>query len=387
MIALECVYECRHPLWGGAGNCSQQNSLTGYECSCDASYSSIDSFGNASCVSKRALVAWYTLVAVCGGMTVGFLLWAAVKQQRLPEQAQVGRRAVLRMRLICSVSVYSGSGSLAFLVVAVRGGNTTLYDSGMLQVIYSVTMPMACASVALLVDLWVNTLPCQLLPKDSAAVRIIRLAEERHLFIWVGCLYIAGITPFGVMTFFVLDTLKVIRAINLVTGMTAASGILLLIFVCVNFTGIINKAKQKATGSSAAYYASAIKTLRIQVAALSSAALAWLVMAVLLEPKLGGVGANTPEIPLSIMLLGACVGFGLSVHFAKAGPTRGPSSPQRPSGPQASSVWSPGGGLREKISGVGVKAKATTLIALKPIRFARGPDGGRRVVPAVLSEG
>ncbi|CAM9585715.1 unnamed protein product, partial [Ectocarpus sp. 12 AP-2014] len=125
MIALECVYECRHPLWGGAGNCSEQTSLTGYECSCDAGYSSIDSFGNASCVSKGALVAWYTLVAVCGGMTVGFLLWAAVRQRRLPEQAQVGRRAVLRMRLIRSVSVYSGSGSLAFLVVAVRGGNTT----------------------------------------------------------------------------------------------------------------------------------------------------------------------------------------------------------------------------------------------------------------------
>ncbi|CAM9585655.1 unnamed protein product [Ectocarpus sp. 12 AP-2014] len=257
----------------------------------------------------------------------------------------------------------------------------------MLQLIYSITMPMACASVALLVDLWVNTLPCQLLPEDSAAVRIIRLAEERHLFIWVGCLYFGGITPFGVMTFFVLDTLKVIRAINLVTGVTAVSGILLLVFVCVNFTGIINEAKQKATSeSSGTFYASAIKTIRIQVAALSSAAFAWVVMAVLLEPKLGGVGAKTPEIPLSIMLLGACVGFGLSVHFAKAGPMRGPPSPQRSSGPPASGVWSPGGGLREKISDVGAKAKATTLIAVKPIRFSRGPDGGRRVVPAVLSE-
>lgn len=58
----------------------------------------------------------------------------------------------------------------------------------------------------------------------------------------------------------------------------------------------------QARTSSAAFYTSAIKTLRIQVAALTVASLVWLVMIVLMEPKLGGVGASTPEMPLSIMV-------------------------------------------------------------------------------------
>lgn len=47
----ECVFDCRHPLWGGAGECIAAGDPTiGDLCGCDASYASRDSFGNPSCV-------------------------------------------------------------------------------------------------------------------------------------------------------------------------------------------------------------------------------------------------------------------------------------------------------------------------------------------------
>lgn len=58
----------------------------------------------------------------------------------------------------------------------------------------------------------------QLVPADSVAIKVIKLAEKKNIFVWVGRLAILGITPFGLLTFFVLDTIKVVRAVNLVTG-------------------------------------------------------------------------------------------------------------------------------------------------------------------------
>lgn len=58
----------------------------------------------------------------------------------------------------------------------------------------------------------------------------------------------------------------------------------------------------QASPSALAFYGSAIHTLRIQVAALSTAAIFWIAQVVALEPQLGGIGAHTPVLPLSIMV-------------------------------------------------------------------------------------
>lgn len=68
----------------------------------------------------------------------------------------------------------------------------------------------------------------KLLPDDSAAVRIIGLAEERNIFMWAGCLSFVGLAPFGVMTFFFLDTLDVVRGINVVAGASTFVGVSIL---------------------------------------------------------------------------------------------------------------------------------------------------------------
>lgn len=54
--------------------------------------------------------------------------------------------------------------------------------------------------------------------------------------------------------------------------------------------------------SGASFYAKAIRKLRIQVVALSLVDIVWIAAVVALEPQLGGFGARTPIIPLSIMV-------------------------------------------------------------------------------------
>lgn len=96
-----CVYGCRHPWWGGQGICSSQGNPINYTCSCDEGYISEDSDGNPACVHKTALVGMYTMVAVVSFGASGFLLWQAKEQQRkLPTSCRLGRRAVLRLRVI-----------------------------------------------------------------------------------------------------------------------------------------------------------------------------------------------------------------------------------------------------------------------------------------------
>ncbi len=51
-----------------------------------------------------------------------------------------------------------------------------------------------------------------------------------------------------------------------------------------------------------AFYGQAINTLWKQVAALSCVAIVWLSSAVALEPRLGGLGAQTPVLPLLAMV-------------------------------------------------------------------------------------
>ena len=50
-MSAECVFGCRHPLWGGAGECiTVDDSTVDESCACEAGYASRDSFGNPSCV-------------------------------------------------------------------------------------------------------------------------------------------------------------------------------------------------------------------------------------------------------------------------------------------------------------------------------------------------
>lgn len=58
----------------------------------------------------------------------------------------------------------------------------------------------------------------------------------------------------------------------------------------------------QASPSAHAFYDGAILTLRIQVAVMSAITIFWTAAIVALEPQLGGFGARTPILPLSVMV-------------------------------------------------------------------------------------
>ncbi len=99
-MGTACVYDCRHPWWGGQGTCSRQGDPTFNTCSCDEGYLSEDADGNPACVHRIALVGIYAMVAMYALGASSFLLWQANEQRRLPASVQHGRRAVPRKRLI-----------------------------------------------------------------------------------------------------------------------------------------------------------------------------------------------------------------------------------------------------------------------------------------------
>lgn len=111
-----CVYGCQHPLWGGQGLCSGQGDPIDYECVCGKGYLAVDSDGNPSCVLKSALIGTFSTMAVVRVLASGFLFWQARKQQKLPEPIKLGRRAVLRFRVIVC-SRYSAKSSLYLSLV------------------------------------------------------------------------------------------------------------------------------------------------------------------------------------------------------------------------------------------------------------------------------
>lgn len=100
MSVEDCVYGCRHPLWGGQGICSRQADHADSTCLCDRGYLSLDSDGSPSCVRKSSLVAIFVTVALISYGASGYLLWQAREQRRLPGPVQLGRKAVLRLRVI-----------------------------------------------------------------------------------------------------------------------------------------------------------------------------------------------------------------------------------------------------------------------------------------------
>lgn len=70
---LSGIYDCRHPLWGGAGICLEGEGSTEDQCDCDVGFADQDAMGQPSCVPKLALVIGYTSMAVVGTASSLFL--------------------------------------------------------------------------------------------------------------------------------------------------------------------------------------------------------------------------------------------------------------------------------------------------------------------------
>lgn len=109
-LTRECVYNCRHPLWGGAGVCTtadDDHPSVDERCSCDPGYATRDSMGYPSCVLRSGIVAIYVMLAVLSAASAAFLLRNAAQHRRLSARARASKRAVLRLRLTLSARCIS----------------------------------------------------------------------------------------------------------------------------------------------------------------------------------------------------------------------------------------------------------------------------------------
>lgn len=70
----------------------------------------------------------------------------------------------------------------------------------------------------------------QLLPADSVAVKVMKLAEEKRAFFWVGRVSSGGFAAFALSAFFFIDASTVVRCINLTTGTFAGCAVSLRSF-------------------------------------------------------------------------------------------------------------------------------------------------------------
>ncbi|CAM9652939.1 unnamed protein product, partial [Hapterophycus canaliculatus] len=203
--------------------CSAQADARDDECLCDEGYSTLDSFGNPSCVLSAGLFGLYVAMSVCGAAFAGLCQRAAIKHRLLPAAAQAIKRAALRLRLIRSASTVGGSASICFCVAAAYGN---LYTSGMLLALYGTMMPLSIFTATQVMGLWVDTIPSQLIPLGGMAMRLKNLAEKQNIFVWVGGVASTSLMLVALLAFTpIFDTIAVVRNVNLMTGVVAACAV------------------------------------------------------------------------------------------------------------------------------------------------------------------
>lgn len=104
-MSFGCVFQCRHPVWGGDGICitdGNSDPTVVAACSCDTGYISRDGAGYPSCVPKAALVTGYMILGVSGLLTAAFLLLHANGYRYLIVRHRSTRRAAIRIRALVS---------------------------------------------------------------------------------------------------------------------------------------------------------------------------------------------------------------------------------------------------------------------------------------------
>lgn len=101
---MTCVYDCRHPLWGGSGVCVTNDTQAGNSeaCSCDAGFVTTDFFDKPSCVPERVLTVHYLAIATVGILSTGISIWHISQHQRMTESNKATRKAMLRLRGLLS---------------------------------------------------------------------------------------------------------------------------------------------------------------------------------------------------------------------------------------------------------------------------------------------
>ncbi|CAN0030875.1 unnamed protein product [Ectocarpus sp. 6 AP-2014] len=308
-----CVYECRHPLWGGSGTCTNDDEPT---CLCDAGYAVMDALGFPSCVRALSKIYWALSVAVAA--MVVFILWHAEKDCHLSAATRATRRAKLRKPVVIFAAIASTCVVVVAALAASRSGGAGLFAGASFYMFYGVSLPCGNVAVSAGAAVWVERLPLQarmhLLPPDSMAARLKSAAEEKSVFIWLAGAIVGVMALLTLMAPFI-GILQMMTVINLMSACTCCIALSCFLFVGVNITRVIILAKAKASTAGRIMYTRALKRLWTQVFVLVSMASTWMTAALALE--LSHAGHCTPIIPLSFMIIDGCGLLSLLVHFSE----------------------------------------------------------------------
>ncbi|CAM9235837.1 unnamed protein product [Ectocarpus sp. 6 AP-2014] len=170
--------------------------------------------------------------------------------------------------------------------------------------------PCACA-----IELWVDSLPSQVLPLDSLETRMKTLAEDRHLIVWVGAFGTVAMSAVGGTGLAFFKASAVLRLMTALGAIYAATTAVCVCILGVRIKRVIDHAEAKARLGSKAFYEVARKNLRLQMVALCGTGAAY--STVVAVDELWNRAKQTPLITNMLLAMIATLAFTLVVHFSR----------------------------------------------------------------------
>ncbi|CAM9317006.1 unnamed protein product [Chrysoparadoxa australica] len=197
-----CSFDCNHP-WYGEGGICLQDALGEDYCQCPEGYFDVNDYGYPACVPEKLWLVLRIYISVLNTVCI----------------ANAVRRAVLLRRDCPTRKVFGHDGltgvnqtRMAFYLLSIVQCVSTLcfaifvYPLGKLQPIYIIAAPSAgFAAGTMTCELWLETLPLQLLSQGTAAYTLKQAFRNRALVngsylavgasVWVAALISSLTTP------------------------------------------------------------------------------------------------------------------------------------------------------------------------------------------------
>jgi hypothetical protein len=175
-----CVYECRHPWYGGHGECSPEKS-----CDCDLGFTAHDDLQQAACVPTRFRIVVHWLTCCAALLTVAHAYYRYRRQTAPSTAAKIHRaRDSLRCLLYTLAAAWGACTSIIF---ALKAALDIPFKVMSLVFIPSMLFLMTACWVLLL--LWIATLPRKLLLPGSIGYKVDMAANNKSTTLAVPVLF------------------------------------------------------------------------------------------------------------------------------------------------------------------------------------------------------
>ncbi|CAM9477775.1 unnamed protein product [Chrysoparadoxa australica] len=215
-----CVYDCQHPLYGDTGGECNVSTAGDYYCTCSPGYRTVDDYNFPSCVpeliwtSVRIVLIILNLLCVVNAARRMWKLWrdrpkkqagpvvasltsaGSISQSESFGEAWASLSSINRIRMrFYTASILMVAPILIFAVFRYPLG-------GLFSPHFSVVCGFGYPAACMICELWMKSLPLQLLPPGTAAYALKKITENRAVVnrIYVLFAFLGFIAP-GVAIF------------------------------------------------------------------------------------------------------------------------------------------------------------------------------------------